>query len=163
MNHGKGSVVGQLIPVEHNQLTLSDNASIDEPATEYMEMLECKSSAGGHLINLEDKGVMEGYLETMMQGTTKKQKAYGPFVSSKIHAKTTEELVRLPWRAVVLCHFEERMITSPKKHALIAIPYTRTELQLRFAWRMIGLMREEYESEDRNILKEGKVFLMTDI
>ena len=35
MNHGKRSVVGQLIPVEYNRLTVS----IDETAGGYMEML----------------------------------------------------------------------------------------------------------------------------
>ena len=59
----------------------------------------------------------------------------------------------------MLRHFEERMRTSPKVHALTAIPYTKTELQFRFAWCMIGLTRAEYDSEDRKILKEQKVFL----
>ena len=39
MNHGKGSVAGQLVPVEYNQLTVSEAVSIDEPAGGYMEML----------------------------------------------------------------------------------------------------------------------------
>ena len=77
MNHGKGSVVGQLVPVEYNRLTLSETVSIDGPAGGYMEMLEYRNSARGHLMALEDKSAMEGYLETMMQGTTLKQKAYG--------------------------------------------------------------------------------------
>ena len=77
MNHGKGSVVGQLVPVEYNRLTLSETVSIEEPIGGYMEMLEYRNSAKGHLMALEDKSAMEGYLETMMQGTTLKQKAYG--------------------------------------------------------------------------------------
>ena len=48
---------------------------------------------------LEDKRAMEGYLETMTQGTTLKQKAYGTLVSSQMHAETIEQLVSLPWRA----------------------------------------------------------------
>ena len=60
---------------------------------------------------LEDKSAMEGYLETMMQGTTMKQKAYGTLVSSEVHAETIEQLVSLPWRAVVLQYFEEEMRT----------------------------------------------------
>ena len=40
MNHGKGSVAGQLVPVENNRLTVSETVSIDEPAGGYMEMLE---------------------------------------------------------------------------------------------------------------------------
>ena len=62
MNHGKGSVVGQLVPVEHNPLTVSATVSIDEPAGGYMEMLEYKNSAREHLMALEDKSAMEGYL-----------------------------------------------------------------------------------------------------
>ena len=30
MDHGKGSVVGQLVPVEYNRLTLSETVSIDK-------------------------------------------------------------------------------------------------------------------------------------
>ena len=37
----------------------------------------------------------------------------------------------------------------------------RTELQLRFAWCIIGLTREEYDSEEKKRSKEEKVFLMT--
>ena len=74
MNHGKGSVVGQLVPVEYNRLTVSETVSIDEPAGGYLEILEYRNSARGHLIAQEDKSAMEGYRETMMQGTTLKQK-----------------------------------------------------------------------------------------
>ena len=75
MNHGKGSVVGQLVPVEYNRLTVAKTVSIDEHASGYMEMLEYRKSARGHLIALEDKSAIKGYLETMTQGTTLKQKA----------------------------------------------------------------------------------------
>ena len=139
MKHGKGSVVGQLVPVEYNRLTVSETVSIDEPAGGYMEMLEYRNSARGLLIALKNKGAMKSYLKTMMQGTTLKQKAYGTLVSSEMHAETIEQLVSLTWRAVVLRYFEEEMRTTPKIHALIAIPYVRTELQLRFAWCMTGL------------------------
>ena len=121
------------------------------------------NSARGHLMALEDKRAMEGYLETMMQGTTLKQKAYGTLVSSDMHAETIEQLVSLPCRAVVLRYFEEEMRTTPKIHALIAVPFVRTKLQLRFAWCMIGLTRGEYDSEERKRSKEEKVFLMTNM
>ena len=58
MNHGKGNVVGQLVPVEYNRLTVSDTGSIDEPANGYMEMLEYKNSGRGHLMALEDESAM---------------------------------------------------------------------------------------------------------
>ena len=96
-----------------------------------------------------------------MQCTTLKQKAYGTLVSSEMHAETIEHLVSLPWRAVVLRFFEEEMRTTPKIHALIATPYVRTELQLRFAWCMTGLTRGEYDSEERKRSKGEKIFLVT--
>ena len=161
MNHGKGSVVGQLVPVEYNRLTLSETVSIDEPSGGCMEILECRNSARGHLVALEDKSAMKGYLETMMQGTTLKQKAYGTQASSAMQAETIEQLVSLPWKSVVLRYFEEEMRTTPRIHALIAVPYVRTELQLRFACCMIGQSREEYDSEERKRSREEKVFLMT--
>ena len=147
--------------MEYNRLTLTETVSIDEPAGGYMEMLEYRNSARGHLMALEDKSAMEGYLETMMQGITLKQKAYGTLASSEMQAETIEQLVSLPWKAVVLRFFEEEMRTTPRIHALIAVSYVSTEIQLRFAWCMIGLTREEYDLEERKRSKEEKVFLMT--
>ena len=89
-----------------------------------------------------------------MHGTILKQKAYGTLISSEMHAETIEQLVSLPWRAVVLRYFEKEMRTTPKIHALIAIPYVRTVLQLRFAWCRIGLTRGEYDSDEEKI--EGR-------
>ena len=67
--------------------------------------------------NLEDEKAMKGYLEMMLQGTTLKQKAYGTLASSDIQAETIEQLVSLPWKAVVLRYFEEEMRTTPRIHA----------------------------------------------
>ena len=157
MNHGKGSVAGKLVPVEYNRLTVSETVSIDEPAGGYMEMLEYRMSARGYVM------AMEGYLETMLRGTTLKQKAYGTLASSEMQAETIEQLVSLPWKAVVLKYFEEEMRTTPRMHALMAVPYVRTEIQLRFAWCMMGLTRGDYDSEERKRSKEEKVFLMTNL
>ena len=98
-----------------------------------------------------------------MQGTTLKQQAYGTLVSSEMHAEKIEQLVSHPWRAVVLQQFEEKMRTRPKIHALIAIPYVRAELQLRFAWCMIGLTRGECDLDERKRSEVEKVFLMTSV
>ena len=61
----------------------------------------------------------------------------------------------------MLRFFDEEMRTTPIIHALIAVPYVRTELQLRFAWCLIGLIRGEYDAEEKKRSKEEKVFLMT--
>ena len=142
---------------------MSETVSIDDPSGGYLEMLEYRNSARGHLLALEDKSAMEGYLEMMMQGTTLKQKAYGTLVLSEMHVETIEQLVSLPWRAVVLRYFEEEMRTMPKIHSLIAISYVRTELQLRFTWRKIGLTRLENDLEERKKSKEEKVFLVASV
>ena len=55
MNHEKESVVGQLVPVEYNRLTVSETVSIDEHANGYLELLEYRNIARGHLMALEDK------------------------------------------------------------------------------------------------------------
>ena len=125
-----------------------------------MEMLEYRNWARVYVMALEDKSAMEGYLETMLQSTTLKQKAYGTLASSEMQAETIEQLVSLPWKAVVLRYFEEEM---RRIHALMAVPYVRTELQLRFAWCMMRLYRREYDSEERKRSKEEKVFLMTNL
>ena len=63
MNHRKGSVIGELTPVENNRLTESATVSIFEPAGGNMEMMEYRNSARGHLNTLENQGAMECYLE----------------------------------------------------------------------------------------------------
>ena len=45
MNHGKGSVVEQLVPVEYNRLKVSETVSIDKLADGHMKMLEYRNSA----------------------------------------------------------------------------------------------------------------------
>ena len=84
-------------------------------------------------------------------------------MSSEMQAETIEQLVSLPWKAVVIRYFEEEMRTTPRIHALMAVPYVRTELQLRFAWCMMGSTRGDYDSEERKRSKEEKVFLMTNL
>ena len=73
LNHGKRSVIGQLTPVAYNRWTVSDTVSIDEPAVGYMELVEDRNSARGNLLTQKLPG-------KKIQGTTKKQKAYGTFL-----------------------------------------------------------------------------------
>ena len=77
MNHGKGSVAGQLVPVEYNRLTVSETVSIDEPAGGYMEMLEYRNSARRYVMALEDEKAMEGYLETMLRAPPSSRRRTG--------------------------------------------------------------------------------------
>ena len=79
-----------------------------------------------------------------------------------MHIETVDQVVSLPQGEMLVRHFEEEMRTTPKIHALIAIPYVRTELQLKLAWCMTGrLAMGEYDSDERKRSKEEKVLLMT--
>ena len=104
-------------------------------------MMEFRNSARGHLIALEIKVAIGYYLEGIMKDTNMKQKAYRTLASSEMH-------------------FEEGMRTTSKVHALRAIPYFRTEVQLRLNWCLARLTREENDSEERKRSKEEKVLLM---
>ena len=64
---------------------------------------------------------------------------------------------------MVLRHLEKEMRTTPKIHALIAVPLVRTDLQHRFIWCMTGVTMEEYDSEERQRSKEERVLLMTSL
>ena len=64
---------------------------------------------------------------------------------------------------MALRHFEEEIRTTPKIHALIAIPYSRTELQHSFARCMTGLTMGEYDSEKRKRSKKERVLLLTSL
>ena len=106
----------------------------------------------GHSIALENKTALEGYLETMIQSATMKQKAYGSLVSSAMHAEPIDQLVSLPWRAEVLRHFEAVIRITPKIQAPIAIGSPGF---------MTGLTQGDYDSEERERSNGEKVFLMT--
>ena len=123
MNHGKGSLIVQLTPIELNRLTVLETVSIDEPAGGHMEMKAYSNSARGHLIALENKNDMKSYLEEIIKGTTRKHITYGTLVFLEMHTQIMDQLVRLQRSAVILRHFEQEMQTIPKIHALIAIPY----------------------------------------
>ena len=88
----------------------------------YVEMMEFRNSARGNLVALENKGAIGYYLKGIMKDTTMKQTAYGTLATSEMHAEPVDQLVSLPWRAVLLRHFEEGMRTTSETHVLIAIP-----------------------------------------
>ena len=50
---------------------------------------------------------------------------------------------------MILRYFEKGIGTTSNVHALIALPYVRTELQLRFTWFLAGLTREECDPDQR--------------
>ena len=78
---------------------------------------------------------MECYLEEVIKGKTIKQKAYATLASSKMHTETVDQLLSLPWRAMIIRYFEEEMRTKSKIDALIAI----TTLELSCNSDLLGV------------------------
>ena len=89
-----------------------------------------------------------------MNCTTMKQKAYRRLAFFEMRTETVDQLVSLPWRTLVLCHFEEKIRTTPKIHTLIAITFVRIELQLTLVWCIAGLTTGEYDPEERQRARE---------
>ena len=77
-----------------------------------------------------------------------------------MHAETMDQLVSLPWRAVVLRHFEEEMRTTPKD-TCCNNDTVRHDVYDRTC--MTGFTMGEYESEERKRLKEENVLLMKSV
>ena len=71
-----------------------------------MEMMDCRNSARGHLIALENKSAIYYYLDKIIKGTIMNQKAYKTMASSNMHTEAVDQLVALPSRAVLPRHFE---------------------------------------------------------
>ena len=85
------------------------------------KMKEYRNSARRDLIALENKIAMERSLEEIIKDTTVKQNIYGTIVSLELHSETVDQLVSLPWREVLLHHFEKEMETTARVNPLIAI------------------------------------------
>ena len=127
----------------------------------YIEKMEFRNSARGHLIALESKSAIGYYLEGIIKDTNTMQNAYGTLASSELNPELVGHIVSLPWRPVLLRHFEKSMRTTSDVHVLIAIPYVRNEVQLRLTWCLAGPNRGEYDSEERKSSRDEKVFFMT--
>ena len=104
-------------------MTESDIVSIDEPADGYMEMMEYRNSARGHLIALENNEMLTGRNYTRQNDEAKGVWNVSLFQNA---CKKVDQLASLPWRAVILRQFEEEMPTTPKIRPLNAIPYAKT-------------------------------------
>ena len=80
-----------------------------------MEMMEYRNSTRRHLLSPETKSAIEYYLEGRIHGPTMKKMAHGTCAFSEMLTETVNQLVSLPWRAVVLRHSEEKMRTTPER------------------------------------------------
>ena len=83
---------------------------------------------------LEDKSAMEGYLETMMQGTTLKQKAYRTLVSSEMHAETIEPSMESGSVTILRKRSENHAEDTRSDSSTLRENLATTEIRLMHDW-----------------------------
>ena len=93
-----------------------------------------------------DKQAMQEYLEELMMGLSLKRKEHGAVMLSGANEDGLEQLVKNSWSTALQKFFDETMPTPSSVTAYIANPCVRTDLQVRLAWCLVGIRRQEYEA-----------------
>ena len=70
------------------------------------------------------------------------------------------QLLKISWRAALQRYFDETVHAPATVAAYLAYPCTRTDLQMRLAWCLMGIKRSEYESSNDSKPKEQELELM---
>ena len=111
-----------------------------------MEMLKAMSSARGQLMAWNEKNAKQEYLQELTENSYLKRKAYGTVMSSDANEIGLRQLLKIFWRAALQKYFDESMHAPVTVAAYLAYPCTRTDLQMRLAWCLMGIKRSEHES-----------------
>ena len=71
-----------------------------------------------------------------------------------------ESLLEIYWRAALQRYFDEKMHAPATVAAYLAHPCTKTDLQVRLAWCLMGIKKAEYEASRDLKSKEQELELM---
>ena len=121
-NLAKIKLEGHLDVVEYSHITVPESVHMVDPADGYMEMVNAKSSAIGHLIAWHDKQAMQEHLKELETGSNLKRKEYGTVMSLEANENGLEFLNKTSWRVAyrsistkqcVLPHHELRTWPTP--------------------------------------------------
>ena len=115
-----------------------------DPAGGYVEMLKARNSARGHLMAWSEKRAMQEYLKDLTENSNLNRKEYGTVMSSEANEIGLEKLLEISWRAALQRYFDETMHAPATVAAYLAHPCTRTDLQVRLAWCLMGIKNEVY-------------------
>ena len=88
-----------------------------------------------------DKKAIQDYLQEMMKSSNRKRKEYGNMMSSEANEIGLEELLKISWRAALQKYFDETMYAPVTLAAYLAYACTRTDLQVRLAWCLMGFLK----------------------
>ena len=125
-----------------------------------MEMLNARNSARGHLMAWSEKPAMQEYLKGLTENSNLNRKEYGTVMSSEANDIGLERLLEIFWRAALRRYFDETMHAPATVAAYLAHPCTRTDLQVRLAWCLMGIIKAEYEASKDLKSKEQELELM---
>ena len=151
---------GQLDGVEYSRVTVPESVHMGDPAGGYVEMLKARNSARGHLMAWSEKQAMQEYLKGLTESSNLNRKEYGTVMSSEANEIGLEKLLEISWRAVLQRYFDETMHAPATVAAYLAHPCTRTDLQVRLAWCLMGIKKAEYEASIDLKSKEQELELM---
>ena len=145
-NRARMKLEGQLDVVEYSRITVPDSVHMGDPAGGYVEieMLKARNSARGHLMAWNEKQAMQEYLKELTENSNLNQKEYGTVMSSEANEIGLEKLLEISWRAALQRYFDETMHAPATVAAYLAHPRTRTDLQVRLAWCLMGIKKSEY-------------------
>ena len=150
----------QLDVVEHSRITVPESVHMGDPAGGYVEMLKARNSARGHLMAWSEKRAMQEYLKGLTENSNLHRKEYGTVMSSEANEIGLEKLLEISWRAALQRYFDETMQAPATVAAYLAHPCTRTGLQVRLAWCLMGIKKAEYEASNDSKSREQELELM---
>ena len=131
-----------------------------DPVGGYVEMLKARNSARGHLMAWNEKQAMQEYLRELTENSNLNRKEYGTVMSSEANEIGLEILLEISWWAALQRCFDETIHAPATVRAYLAYPCTRTDLQVRLAWCLMGIEKAEYEANNDSKSKEQEVELM---
>ena len=150
-NMARMKLGGKLVP---------ESVHMGDPAGGYVEMLKARNSGRGHLMAWSEKRAMQKYLKGLKESSNPNQKEYGTVMSSEANEIGLEKLLEISWRAALQRYFDETMHAPATVAAYLAHPCTRTDLQVRLAWCLMGIKKAEYEASNDLKSKEQELELM---
>ena len=159
-NMNKMKLEGQLDVVEYGRVTVPESVHMGDPAGGYVEMLKARNSARGHLMAWSEKRAMQEYLKGLTENSNLNRKEYGTVMSSEANETGLEKLLEISWRAALQRYFDEAMHAPATVAAYLAHPCTRTDMQVRLSWCLMGIKKAEYEASIDLKSKEQELELM---
>ena len=107
-----------------------------------------------------EKRAMQEYLKRLTENSNLNRKEYGTVMSSEPNEIGLERLLEVSWRAALQRYFDETMHAPATVATYLAHTCTRTDLQVRLVWCLMGIKKAEYEASKDLKSREQELELM---